>query len=198
MNRFIDWLRNLTAKSTTIDGTEQVHLDSSGLSQKATAKDLISYVIQNGVASGLAQTWNAAGTTFTGLKLNVTDTASASGSLLLDLQVGGVSQAKISKTGGLTLTSGISTNASITAGGNASGCLPSGIGIASSVQLLFSSTTSCIGTPDVGIKRSAAGVVQVTDGSTGTGKLIFIVPTTNPGIAGALWNNGGTLSISAG
>ena len=37
----------------------------------------------------LSQTWNSAGTTFTGLKLNVTDTASASGSNLLDLQVGG-------------------------------------------------------------------------------------------------------------
>jgi hypothetical protein len=37
----------------------------------------------------LSQTWNASGTTFTGLKLNVTDTASAAASSLLDLQVGG-------------------------------------------------------------------------------------------------------------
>ncbi len=35
--------------------------------------------------------WNNAATTFTGLKLNVTDTASAAGSNLLDLQVGGSS-----------------------------------------------------------------------------------------------------------
>jgi len=40
----------------------------------------------------LSQTWNNASTTFTGLKLNVTNTASASGSKLLDLQVGGTSQ----------------------------------------------------------------------------------------------------------
>ena len=33
-----------------------------------------------------AQTWNAGAVTFTGLKFNVTDTASASGSLLMDLQ----------------------------------------------------------------------------------------------------------------
>lgn len=98
-NRFIDWLTGLTAKSTSIDGTEITHIGSSGLSQKATTKDLISYVIQNGVASGLAQTWNAAGTTFTGLKLNVTDTASASGSLLIDLQVGGASKFKVTKAG---------------------------------------------------------------------------------------------------
>ena len=38
----------------------------------------------------LSQTWNNAGVTFTGLKFNVTDTASASGSLLMDLQKDGV------------------------------------------------------------------------------------------------------------
>ena len=48
MQRFIDWLRGLTAKTTTIDGTEQVHIDSSGLSQKATTLDLIRYVLANG------------------------------------------------------------------------------------------------------------------------------------------------------
>jgi len=39
--------------------------------------------------------WNNAATTFTGLKLNVTDTASAAGSNLLDLQVGGTSALRI-------------------------------------------------------------------------------------------------------
>jgi hypothetical protein len=36
-------------------------------------------------------TWNAGGTTFTALKLNVTNTASAASSMLVDLQVGGSS-----------------------------------------------------------------------------------------------------------
>ena len=40
----------------------------------------------------LSQTWDNAATTFTGLKLNVTDTASAADSKLLDLQVDGVSK----------------------------------------------------------------------------------------------------------
>ena len=35
------------------------------------------------------QTWNNAATTFTGVKLNVTDTASNAASLLMDLQTGG-------------------------------------------------------------------------------------------------------------
>jgi hypothetical protein len=38
-----------------------------------------------------AQTWDDGGVTFTGLKFNATDTASAAGSLLMDLQVGSTS-----------------------------------------------------------------------------------------------------------
>jgi hypothetical protein len=53
--------------------------------------------------------WNDASTVFTGLKLNVTDTASAAGSNLLDLQVGGasklsISNSKITGTGGYYVT----------------------------------------------------------------------------------------------
>lgn len=49
-------------------------------------------------------TWNAAGVTFTGWELRVTDTASAAASLLMDLQVGGTSQWKVSKAGLVTQT----------------------------------------------------------------------------------------------
>lgn len=47
------------------------------------------------------QTWNAAGVTFTGMLLNITDTASAAASLLWDMQVGGVSKFSVDKTGAL-------------------------------------------------------------------------------------------------
>ena len=47
----------------------------------------------------LSQSWNSSGVTFTGIKFNITDTASASGSLLMDLQVGGVSKFKVEKDG---------------------------------------------------------------------------------------------------
>jgi hypothetical protein len=56
----------------------------------------------------LAQTWNASGVTFTGLKANITDTASAAASLLIDLQVGGTSKCKVSKDGTLTVTNTVS------------------------------------------------------------------------------------------
>jgi hypothetical protein len=47
----------------------------------------------------LAQTWNDGATTFTAIKMNVTDTASASASKLLDLQVGGTSMVYATKFG---------------------------------------------------------------------------------------------------
>lgn len=53
----------------------------------------------------LSQTWNNAGITFTGIKFNVTDEASAAGSLLLDLDVGGVSRFSVDKLGGVTINS---------------------------------------------------------------------------------------------
>lgn len=51
----------------------------------------------------MSDTWNDGVTTFTAIKMNVTDTASASGSLLMDLQVGGLSQLHVSKDGHLTV-----------------------------------------------------------------------------------------------
>ena len=50
----------------------------------------------------LSQTWNNAATTFTGLKLNVTNTASAAASNLLDLQVGGTSSFSVSQNGSIS------------------------------------------------------------------------------------------------
>lgn len=53
--------------------------------------------------------WNNVSTTFTAIKMNVTDTASAAGSLLMDLQVGGTSRFSVTKAGvvtGTNLTNG--------------------------------------------------------------------------------------------
>lgn len=55
----------------------------------------------------MADTWNDGATTFTAIKMNVTDTASDAASLLMDLQVGGVSQFNIGKgTGPITFEQG--------------------------------------------------------------------------------------------
>ena len=52
----------------------------------------------------MTDTWNDGSTAFTAIKMNVTDTASDAGSLLLDLKVGGVTKASIDKNGNLTAT----------------------------------------------------------------------------------------------
>lgn len=57
----------------------------------------------------LTDAWNAAGTTFTAIKMNVTDTASAADSLLLDLQVGGSSRFSVTKAGGIAVPDGSAT-----------------------------------------------------------------------------------------
>jgi len=293
----------------------------------------------------MAQTWNNGAVAFTALKANVTDTASAAGSLLMDLQVGGVSQFSVSKTGAIrvtegsypattnlfgTSTNGIGTYSNIVTivanntqaawvSGTSLSVLPTmsyswaNNGVAGADLTLFRDAANTLaqrngvnaqafnlyntytdasnyergfmrfvsnvlqigaeaagtgtgrnisispggagtqivsvamtgfqafdlrygGTPfinfqkyagggttgwvtnasdihyrwtpsgtalaegDVGIKRDAAGVLKITNGNnaaSGTGKLIFIVPTTDPGITGALWNNLGVLSISA-
>lgn len=49
----------------------------------------------------MTDTWNDGATTFTAIKMNVTNTASANGSKLLDLQVGGTSKAVLKKDGAI-------------------------------------------------------------------------------------------------
>lgn len=51
----------------------------------------------------MADTWNDVGTTFTAIKMDVTNTNSAAGSLLFDLQVGSSSRFAITKDGNVSL-----------------------------------------------------------------------------------------------
>lgn len=70
-------------------------------------------------ALNIAETWNdgAGGTvTFTGIKGNWTDTASAAGSLLMDLQVGSVSKFKVTKAGDITTGGSVYSGAAVMAG----------------------------------------------------------------------------------
>ena len=40
---------------------------------------------------------------------------------------------------------------------------------------------------------TASGAAELTSTSN-----VIVIPTSDPGVAGAIWNDGGTLSISAG
>lgn len=90
--------------------TDLLPVARSGTNVSLLAKDLAT-ALERLAASGqsltgtqatslvdLAATWNTTGTP-TAIKLNVTDTASNASSLLMDLQVGGVSQFRVLKTG---------------------------------------------------------------------------------------------------
>ena len=70
-------------------------------------------VTANAPVLNLTQTWNAGAVTFQGVKLNVTDTASATFSLLLDLQVGGASKFAVRKDGSINLPMGTKSSTSI-------------------------------------------------------------------------------------
>ena len=61
----------------------------------------------------ISQTWNNAAVAFTGLKVNAAGTSgtnSASGSLLADFQLNGVSQASVNKSGNLTVVGYLAAN----------------------------------------------------------------------------------------
>ena len=59
----------------------------------------------------LTDTWNDAGVTFTGIGLNVTDSASNAASNLMNLQVGGTSRFNVGKSGGVTVYGNVSPSA---------------------------------------------------------------------------------------
>lgn len=60
MGFFNNWVRSRTAKSTTIDGTEQIHIDDGGTDKKATLSDAVRYALANaysGVSMALSGNW---------------------------------------------------------------------------------------------------------------------------------------------
>jgi hypothetical protein len=74
---------------------------ASGTNKKITREELQTFSLGTITADkkclDLSATWNAAGVAFTGIKLNITNTASAAGSKLLDLQVGSSSRVSFDK-----------------------------------------------------------------------------------------------------
>lgn len=110
----------------------------------------------------MTDTWNDGGTTFTAVKMNVTDTASAAGSLLLDLQVGGATRFSVNKNGQVTIAESV-----LISGGNglfaqtgARFCL------SSTGYLSFATSGDATGAADVFLRRDAAGVLHQRSGAT--------------------------------
>jgi hypothetical protein len=98
----------------------------------------------------LAQTWNNAAVTFTGIRFNATNTASATASPLIDLQVGGVSRMRMTRGGTLHLSefsnSGFYSPAPIWHGSTA--------GLLAATNLAIGSTLDTI------LERGGAGIIE--------------------------------------
>jgi hypothetical protein len=130
--------------------------------------------------SNLTTTWNNVSTTFTGIKLNVTDTASAEGSLLMNLQVGGGTRAQITKTGRLFLSGSASGAGDLfffNADGSTFAISASGFGgtprtvfksasvrLPSDGSFSFTNSTNANGAPDCFLVRDAADTLAQRNG----------------------------------
>lgn len=138
----------------------------------------------------LAGTWNTSGTP-TALKLNVTDTASNASSLLMDLQVGGTSQAKVSKGGVLTTLGRASINTlTVGLGGQTSVASNTALGFQTlnSASLTGGNNTAVgYGTllpTTTGASNSACGsqaLIANTTGSSNTGVGAFAINANTTG-----------------
>ena len=120
--------------------------------------------------------WSTSGT---GLGVNA---ASGFAGRLLDLQVNGTSQVRATSDGGVNLTKIAPSTGSVVTfhrsdfantiiqmglAGSATGYLQVG----ASIPLAWSSSNDAGGAADIGLIRSAAGVVKVTNGSSGDGTI---------------------------
>jgi hypothetical protein len=85
----------------------------------------------------MTQSWNAGAVTFEGFKINITDTASAVASLLMDLEVGGTSRFAVRKDGAVTSGSWAATTIAATVGGTGQTSYAVG-------DILFANTTTSL------------------------------------------------------
>jgi len=155
-------------------------------------------------AIDLSQTWNNAAITFTGLKFNVTSTASNSGSLIADFQIGGTSTIRFQRGGSISITdlgfgdysfrsTGATPFRADTAGIAMTG---NKLNLSNSYVINWSSTANWFDTADLGLARAAAGVLRTTDSTTGIGALLVAPSTASvTGSFTVLPNNAATATI---
>lgn len=135
----------------------------------------------------MADTWNNGATTFTAIKMNVTDTASAAGSLLQQLQVGGADRFTVRKDGRTAIPYGSRTTSMFTFTNN-----PGNEGWWGAANKLVASA-------------NGSDVVQIQAGSVGIGSGLSFgwANSASPagatldtllfrGAAGTIWQRNGT------
>lgn len=111
----------------------------------------------------MSDLWNDGATTFSAIRMNVTDTASASGSLLMDLQVGGVSRFRFRKdgvsffAGEVYLQNSAQTQNYVLLNSQ-------GVALTSASKLSWGNTSTNINNPDTILTRDAANTLAQRNG----------------------------------
>lgn len=127
------------------------------------------------------QTWNAGAVVFEGIKLNITDTTSAIGSLLMDLEVGGVSRFSVRKDGAVVAGLWQATVIGETFGGTGQTVYAIG-------DILFANSTTTLSK----LAIAGAGNVLISGSTPSWGKVALTthisgtLPTANGGTGVAL------------
>lgn len=114
------------------------------------------------------ETWNNAGVTFNGFKLNVTDTASAAASRLIALQVAGADKFIVTKAGAATLSAGLTATTGAFSGA-VTGLTFNGNTITSGSGTLTLAASSTLATSGANsITLTSTGPTNVTMPTSGT------------------------------
>lgn len=146
--------------------------------------------------SNMTVTWNNGATVFKAIQMNVTNTASAAGSKLIDLQVGGVSQFNVDKLANAILGDGTFGggvfNITSSGGGANIGLSLQGysgtIVVVSGGAYQFSSNSGQIfAGVDAAFERQSPGVIKATNAAGGAGliRLPALTVATLPSAATA-------------
>ena len=147
--------KKITQLSTLIQGDVAPTSDvlaivdlGSSETKKATPAAIVGATLPS-----ITATWNDVATTFNAIKVDITDTSSAAGSTLIDLQVGSSSKFAVTKAGATSIASTLSVTGAST--------LTGAVTASSSVR-------STSGTAGIGYSNGAGGtVVQATSRTTG-------------------------------
>lgn len=175
--------------SGSSSGTNTGDQDLSGLLVKAAnLSDLTSAATARtniGLELDVVKTWNNAGTVFTGLKLDVTDTASDASSAVLDMQVGGSSKFRVSKSGQITALAGgltwlqQSDNSTWSVSTAGVGGTPraswksEGFQVPADGLFAFTNGSNGNGTTDVILRRDAANTLALRNGTASQTSRIY-------------------------
>lgn len=174
------WNTTLSA-ITTYDGSAWQQQAVLGLAQSFTAQQTFDMgTITASKPLTYSATWNNAGVSFDGLLVDITNTASASTSYLFRGRVDGSDKFSVDKAGAVlgassanftgALSSGTSvyaTGAGLDRSGTANGLISQ-----AAAPIMWSSTSSLTGTPDIFLYRDAANTLALRNGGTAVSPVV--------------------------